>query len=164
MVASSSTVSRVYLLSGELIVPNDAPDDLIRAAGGVVTRFVPGGRVEVACIYRESRGDWTFPKGKIEEGETFEQGALREVFEETGLHCEVVRFIGTTNYTHRKGKSKIVAYYLMRAQHGEFEPNEEVDVLVWLPLEHVRAHLTWDRDQELFDLVLELPEIRALAS
>jgi len=52
----------------------------------------------------------------------------------------------------------------MRAQHGEFEPNEEVDVLVWLPLEQVRAHLTWDRDQELFDLVLELPEIRAQAS
>lgn len=152
------------LVSGELIVPADAPSDLIRAAGGVVTRFVPGGRAEVACIYREARGDWTFPKGKVEEGETFEQGALREVFEETGLHCEVVRFIGTTNYTHRKGKAKIVVYYLMSSQHGEFEPNEEVDVLVWLPLEQVRAHLTWDRDQELFDLVLELPEIRALAS
>jgi len=154
----------VYLLTGELIIPRDAPDDLIRAAGGVVTRFVPGGRVEVACIYREARGDWTFPKGKIGEGETFQQGALREVFEETGLQCEVVRFIGTTNYTHRKGKPKIVAYYLMRMADGEFAPNAEVDVLVWLPLEQVRAHLTWDRDQELFDLVLELPEIRALAS
>jgi 8-oxo-dGTP pyrophosphatase MutT (NUDIX family) len=154
----------VYLLSGELIVPNDAPDDLIRAAGGIVTRFVAGGRVEVACIYREARGDWTFPKGKLEAGETFEQGALREVFEEIGLHCRVVRFVGTTNYTHRKGKPKIVAYYLMTADMGEFQPNDEVDVLVWLPLEQVRSHLTWDRDQELFDMVLQLPEIRALAS
>lgn len=161
---SSSTVSDVYLLSGELSVPKDAPDDLIRAAGGIVTRFVPGGRVEVACIYREARGDWTFPKGKVEEGETFEQGALREVLEETGIHCRVVRFVGTTNYTHRKGKSKIVAYYLMRSEEGEFEPNKEVDVLVWLRLEQVRAHLTWDRDQELFDMVLEMPEIRAQAS
>jgi 8-oxo-dGTP pyrophosphatase MutT (NUDIX family) len=154
----------VYLLTGELIVPKDAPDDLIRAAGGIVTRFVPGGRVEVACIYREARGDWTFPKGKLEAGETFEQGALREVYEEIGLHCRVVRFVGTTNYTHRKGKPKIVAYYLMTADFGTFEPNDEVDELVWLPLEHVRAHLTWDRDQELFDLVLEMPEMRALAS
>ena len=154
----------MYFLSGELIVPNDVPNDLIRAAGGIVTRFVPGGRVEVACIYRESRGDWTFPKGKIEEGETFEQGALREVLEETGIHCRVVRFVGTTNYTHRKGKTKIVAYYLMNSVDGEFAPNEEVDVLVWLPLEQVRTHLTWDRDQELFDLVMEMPEIRALAS
>ena len=53
----SSTVGSVYLLSGELIVPNDAPSDLIRAAGGIVIRFVPGGRCEVACIYREARGD-----------------------------------------------------------------------------------------------------------
>ena len=160
----SSTVGHVYLLSGELIIPKDAPTDLIRAAGGVVTRFVPGGRVEVACIYREARGDWTFPKGKLDASETFEQGALREVLEETGMKCRVVRFIGTTNYTHRKGKPKIVAYYLMHVDEGEFAPNEEVDVLVWLPLEQVRAHLTWDRDQELFDLVLALPEMRALAS
>ena len=154
----------MYLLSGELIIPKDAPDDLIRAAGGVVTRSLPGGRIEVACIYREARGDWTFPKGKLDAGETFEQGALREVLEETGMKCQVVRFIGTTNFTHRKGKPKIVAYYLMSVDYGEFSPNEEVDVLVWLPLEQVRSHLTWDRDQELFDLVLQLPEVRALAS
>jgi len=154
----------VYLLSGELIIPNDAPDDLIRAAGGIVTRFVAGGRVEVACIYREARGDWTFPKGKLEAGETFEQGALREVFEEIGLHCRVVRFVGTTNYTHRKGKPKIVAYYLMEANEVDFTPNEEVDELVWVPLESVRANLTWSRDRELFDEVMKFPELRAEAS
>ena len=154
----------VYLMSGELIIPADAPSDLIRAAGGIVVRFVPGGRVEVACIYREARGDWTFPKGKLDAGETFEQAALREVLEETGMSCEVVRFVGTTNYTHRKGKPKIVAYYLMSVSEGEFTPNEEVDVLVWLPLEQVRAHLTWDRDQELFDLLVTMPEVRARAS
>ena len=154
----------MYLMSGELIIPADAPSDLIRAAGGIVVRFVPGGRVEVACIYREARGDWTFPKGKLDAGETFEQAALREVLEETGMSCEVVRFVGTTNYTHRKGKPKIVAYYLMSVSEGEFTPNEEVDVLVWLPLERVRAHLTWDRDQELFDLLVTMPEVRARAS
>ena len=151
-------------MTGELIIPRDAPNDLIRAAGGVVTRFVLGGRVEVACIFREARGDWTFPKGKLDAGETFEQAALREVFEEIGMRCQVVRFVGTTNYTHRKGKPKIVAYYHMVVDDGEFAPNEEVDELVWVPLEQVRAHLTWDRDQELFDLVVQLPELRAQAS
>jgi 8-oxo-dGTP diphosphatase len=154
----------VYLLSGELIIPKDAPNDLIRAAGGIVHRFVLGGRVEIACIYREARGDWTFPKGKLDAGETFEQAALREVVEETGMFCRVVRFVGTTNYTHRKGKPKIVAYYLMSVNEGEFAPNEEVDELVWLPLEQVRELLTWDRDQELFDLVLQLPDLHAQAS
>jgi len=151
-------------MSGELIIPNDAPVDLIRAAGGIVARFVGSGRVELACIYREARGDWTFPKGKLDAGETFEQAAIREVLEETGMTCRVDRFVGTTNYTHRKGKPKIVAYYLMSMIDGEFTPNDEVDELVWLPLEHVRSHLTWDRDQELFDLLAQLPEIRALAS
>ena len=151
-------------MTGELIIPHDAPIDLIRAAGGIVVRPAGSGRFEVACIFRASRGDWTFPKGKLDAGETFEQAALREVFEETGMTCEVVRFVGTTNYTHRKGRPKIVAYYLMHTAGGEFAPNEEVDELVWLPLEQVRQHLTWDRDQELFDLVMTMPEVRAQAS
>ncbi len=151
-------------MTGELVVPHDAPQDLIRAAGGIVTRFVAGGRVEVACIYREARGDWTFPKGKLDAGETFEQAALREVEEETGMRCRVVRFAGTTSYTHRKGRPKIVAYYLMEVADGDFTPNDEVDELVWLPLEAVRDHLTWDRDRELFDVIVSLPELRAQAS
>ena len=159
-----STVGTVYLMSGELIIPHDAPSDLIRAAGGVVIRRVASGRCEVACIFREARSDWTFPKGKLDKGETFEQAALREVWEETGMYCEVLRFVGTTNYTHRKGKPKIVAYYLMSVANGEFAPNDEVDELVWLPLENVREHLTWERDQELFDLVVNMSEVRALAS
>jgi len=151
-------------MTGELIIPHDAPSDLIRAAGGIVIRPVANGRYEVACIFREARGDWTFPKGKLDPGETFEQAALREVWEETGMHCDVIRFAGTTNYTHRKGKPKIVAYYLMSVGVGEFVPNDEVDELVWLPLENVREHLTWERDQELFDLVATMSEVRAQAS
>ena len=151
-------------MTGELIVPRDAPSDLIRAAGGIIMRVTAAGRTEIACIYRESRGDWTFPKGKLDAGETFEQAALREVLEETAMHCRVVRFIGTTNYTHRKGRPKIVAYYLMVVDGGDFEPNDEVDDLVWLPMERVREHLTWDRDQELFDIAVAMPEIRSLAS
>jgi 8-oxo-dGTP diphosphatase len=154
----------VYLVSGELVVPRDAPDGLIRAAGGVVLRYDHHDRVEIACIYREARGDWTFPKGKLDDGETFEEAAIREVFEETGMHCEIVRFVGATNYTHRKGRPKIVAYYLMTVREGEFAPNDEVDELVWVPLAEVRGNLTWERDQELFDIVTQLPELRARAS
>ena len=151
-------------MAGELVVPQDAPLDLIRAAGGIVIRRDGLGRIEIACIYREARGDWTFPKGKLDRGESFEEAALREVYEETGLHCEIVRFVGTTNYTHRKGRPKIVAYYLMEVAHGEFAPNDEVDELVWLDVASVSNHLTWDRDQELLSIALNMPELRALAS
>jgi 8-oxo-dGTP diphosphatase len=52
----------------------------------------------------------------------------------------------------------------MSPDDGEFVPSEEVDELVWLPLEQVRDHLTWDRDQELFDMTVQLAELRAQAS
>jgi 8-oxo-(d)GTP phosphatase len=105
------------------------------------------------------------PRGpRLDPGENFPQAALREVHEETGLACRIERFVGTTNYTHRKGKPKIVAYYLMAVDQGSFAPTEEVDDLVWLALEHVRDHLTWARDKELFDLALEMPELLARAS
>ena len=135
-------------MTGELIVPNDAPSDLIRAAGGIVSRFVAGGRVEVACIYREARGDWTFPKGKLDEGETFEQGALREVLEETGMRVSVdpLRRARPTTRTAR-ASPRSSPTTSMEVNEGEFAPNEEVDELIWVPLEQVRANLTWDRDQ-----------------
>ena len=152
------TVGGVTLMTGELLVPDDAPTDLIRAAGGVILRRTSQG-LEVACIYRESRKDWTFPKGKLDDDETFEQAALREVVEETGLTCEIVRFIGSTNYTHRKGRPKIVAYYLMTPLRGEFEKNDEVDELRWVSVDDVAPRLTWDRDRELFELLLAGPDL-----
>lgn len=148
------------MIVGQLIVPEDAPVDLIRAAGGVPVRYTSDGNVELACVYREARGDWTFPKGKLAEGESFEECALREVLEETGLVCELGPFIGTTNYVHRKGKPKIVAYFLMWVEGGEFVANDEVDELRWVPVSAVREVLTWERDQELLDLLLLMPELR----
>jgi 8-oxo-dGTP diphosphatase len=151
-------------MNAELIVPSDQPHDLIRAAGGVLFRTSRRGRDKVAVVYREARGDWTFPKGKLDEGESFEEAALREVVEETGITAVIRRFVGSTNYTHRKGRPKIVAYYLMEAVSGEFTPNEEVDELRWVTLDEAFELLTWDRDQELIGLLRLLPEFRATAS
>ena len=151
-------------MNAELIVPRDQPHDLIRAAGGVLFRSSRRGPDKVAVVYREARGDWTFPKGKLDEGESFEEAALREVVEETGITARIQRFIGSTNYTHRKGRPKIVAYYLMDVISGEFAPNEEVDELRWVTLDEAFELLTWDRDQELIELLRLLPEFRATAS
>ena len=54
--------------------------DLIEAAGGVVVRDG-----QVALVHRPRYDDWTLPKGKLDPGESFEEAALREVEEETGL-------------------------------------------------------------------------------
>ena len=60
--------------------------DLIEAAGGVVVRDG-----QVALVHRPRYDDWTLPKGKLDPGESFEEAALREVEEETGLRAHLVR-------------------------------------------------------------------------
>jgi len=130
--------------------------NLQRAAGGIVWRSTKPGRIEVLVVHRPHREDWTFPKGKLEDDETFEQCALREVLEETGLTCRLEEYVGTAEYTHRKGRPKIVAYWLMSVKRGEFAPNDEVDEVVWLSPGKARRLLTYERDREILDLLDEV--------
>jgi 8-oxo-dGTP diphosphatase len=122
---------------------------LVRAAGGVVCRPGPAGRVEVAVIHRPSQDDWTLPKGKLEPGETAEEAALREVWEETGLKVRFVRPLGCTSYVDRRGRDKVVFYWVMWAEGGRFTPTGEVDELRWLTVEEAGELLTYSADRAL---------------
>ena len=121
----------------------------VRAAGGVVWRPTAGGDRVYAVVHRPAYDDWTLPKGKLAAGESEIEGALREVEEETGMSCRVDRPIGTTSYIDRKGRPKVVVYWLMQATGGTFEPSEEIDEARWLPLSDVVALLTYPRDRTL---------------
>ena len=106
-----------------------SPTEIVQAAGGLVVRRHD--RVlEIVLVHRPLHHDWSFPKGKRETGETLELAAVREVREETGMTCRLVRFIGHTEYVDRKGRPKAVAYWVMAAEGGFFTPNEEVDELL----------------------------------
>jgi 8-oxo-dGTP diphosphatase len=120
----------------------DEPE--VRAAGGVVRR---DGRI--AVVHRPRYDDWSLPKGKLDPGETWEQAAVREVREETGLECELGEELSSTSYHDRKGRSKLVRYWLMDVVAGEFTPNDEVDELRWLTPAEAAALLTYPRDVEL---------------
>ena len=83
-------------------------------------------------IHRPRYDDWSLPKGKLHPGEDWEAGALREVREETGFECELREELESATYLDRKGRRKLVRYWLMRPLRGEFEPGDEADELRWL--------------------------------
>jgi 8-oxo-dGTP pyrophosphatase MutT (NUDIX family) len=117
---------------------------LVRAAGGLVVRDG-----DVLLVHRPKYDDWTFPKGKAEDGETDEECALREVREETGLLCELVSDAGTTEYADSKGRPKRVRWWVMQAVGGEFTPTEEVDEVRWAAPADAALLLSYERDLTL---------------
>ena len=119
------------------------------AAGGVVWRPAGDGALEIVLVHRPRYDDWSLPKGKLDPGETFEQAALREVEEETGWRCKLGPHIGKNEYRDRHGRSTRVDWWLMDPIEGEFEPNDEVDEIRWVPVSEVEALLTHADDFEL---------------
>jgi 8-oxo-dGTP diphosphatase len=142
---------------------NAAEDDgIVRAAGGVVLRRGESGVWEVAVVHRPRREDWSLPKGKLDPDESPEAGALREVEEETGLRCRLVRFAGYTEYVDRRGRPKIVAYWVMEViDEGIFSAHAEVDELRWIEIPQALEVLTYGRDQDLVASVNEVASARS---
>lgn len=121
----------------------------VRAAGGVVHRRGADG-LEVVLVHRDRYDDWTFPKGKLDPGETWEQAAVREVFEETGIVPVLGRELPSTAYRDHKGRSKVVRYWTMTvAAEVGFEANAEITARCWVPVERASDVLSYERDRAL---------------
>jgi 8-oxo-dGTP diphosphatase len=119
----------------------------VLAAGGIVER---DGRI--ALVHRPKYDDWSLPKGKLDDGESFEAAALREVLEETGLTCTLGAELEPTRYRDPKGRPKLVRYWRMTPTgDGVFRPSREVDALRWVTPEEARRLLSYDHDRALVD-------------
>ncbi|HEY7730948.1 MAG TPA: NUDIX hydrolase [Gaiellaceae bacterium] len=123
---------------------------VVRAAGGLVVRDGPAG-LEVLVVHRPKYRDWTFPKGKADDGESDEDCAVREVEEETGLVCELEDELPSTSYTGPGGLPKRVRYWRMRPVAGELAFEHEVDGARWATAAEAAELLTYVRDAELLD-------------
>lgn len=127
---------------------------LEHSAGGIVYR-VHGGQIEIAIAYRTYHHDWTLPKGHLEDEETEEQAALREVEEETGLVCEIIAHVGFSTYRFRDRKNKKIIekrvdYFLMKLTRDKGQiQHEEVDKVEWFPYIEAINKLSFKRDQDL---------------
>ncbi|WP_305092018.1 NUDIX hydrolase [Prescottella sp. R16] len=132
----------------------------IFAAGAVVWRKSPANpyEIEIALIHRPRYDDWSFPKGKLDPGETSIAAAVREIREETGLDAQLGRYLSGVTYPipgHRKLKR--VEYWAAEAVSGEFEPNDEVDELRWLAPDLVPDQLSYPMDRTILRRFAHLP-------
>lgn len=140
--------------------------DPLLAAGTVCWRRVAsddGEQILVLLIHRTKQRDVSFPKGKLDPGESMPQAAVRETQEETGLRVTLGVTLGTINYELSGGRQKTVQYWAAEvtgaaALASTFTPNNEVQALEWVPLQAARKRLSYLADRELYDVFLRLAE------
>ena len=123
---------------------------MITAAGAVLWRPGPDGP-EIAVIHRPSKPDWSFPKGKPEDGETPADTARREVLEETGMTPTLGHRLPPRRYLKGWALKRVDYWSATVPDDAEFVPNSEVDRLDWLSIPAARTRLTHNRDRRLLD-------------
>ena len=134
------------------------------SAGAVLVRRLRG-RWMVAAIRPAGRphGLWALPKGRIDDGESGEQTALREVAEETGAHGRSLGKLGDVRYWfHWEGERvfKVVSFFLVLYEGGELGDvdeafRHEIDDVRWLRLDEAQRTLTHKGEREMAERAVE---------
>ena len=132
--------------------PRKVRDDVVRGAGGSCSRGParsPRGRPGASA----RPGRLVTAQGQARPRRVLRDLRAREVLEETGYECRLVSFVGFTEYRDRRGRPKVVGYWVMEVVDGAFAVSHEVDELQWLELDVAARILTYERDRELLAAV-----------
>ncbi len=128
------------------------------SAGGLVIDGIDRPRAEQSAALigrtdRRGRMIWSLPKGHIEQGETAEQTAIREVAEETGIHGHVLAALGSIDYwfvTEGRRVHKTVHHYLLEFSGGELcDEDVEVTEVAWVPVDELPRRLAFADERKL---------------
>lgn len=121
----------------------------VRGAGGVL--FNRKGQV---LLIRDRRGFWVFPKGHLDEGESLEGAAMREVEEETGIRGHVLSELSPTRYTNNRGVAREIHWYLMEGE-GKVQLEPGLNGVGFFPPEEARRILAFSDDLQLLEEALK---------
>lgn len=129
------------------------------SAGGIVFN-----NEDKVLITRHSQNHhWGFPKGWIEQGQTIEEAAIREVREEGGVEAEIIDKVGHTKYTYiweREKVFKVVTYFLMKYISGDPKDHDwEMEDAGWFDVEEALKILSFSRDKSLLKKALEMKNV-----
>src|SRR5690348_8197775 len=132
------------------IVTVESP--VIRAAGGIIQRVTPHGD-EVLIVFRKRHQDWALPKGEVQDGESFQEAALREMEQETGCTCELGNYLGTVSYADH-GTPTVVMFWKMNVVR-ESSPQEgrQTDQAVWIDLPSAIQKLSQSQEKALLSRI-----------
>lgn len=132
------------------IKPNGVREKI--TAGGVITR-VENDQIMIAVIKKERRGGTKFslPKGHVKKGETLEETAEREIYEETGIsNLHLVQFLEATERLNKKKSAwKINHFYLFTTEQINCVPLEDDKVVRWFPIHNLPQMFWYDQDRLL---------------
>jgi 8-oxo-dGTP pyrophosphatase MutT (NUDIX family) len=132
------------------------------SAGGLVVDSARGCAALIGRLDRRGRLLWSLPKGHIEEGETAEMAAVREVEEETGIIATVQAPLGSINYwfvAEDRRVHKTVQHFLLSAVGGELsDADVEVTEVAWVPLGELSSRLAYADERRLVRVAAEILE------
>ena len=132
------------------------------AAGAILWRLEKG-ELKLAIIHRSRYDDWSWPKGKLDKGETIAEAAAREIREETGLRVSLGVYLSEINYMLPNGSKKQVHYWAAKVSDkaladSKFEPSEEVETVDWKTPQQARKLLSYEFDERPLSALLDLFE------
>lgn len=122
-----------------------------------------------AVVFREENGEkkyllirnrrsahWGFPKGHVENGETKEETAIREILEETGLNVEIIpSFSQSSEYTIQGKIEKSVVIFLAKTNETDYRmQEEEIEECGWFSFDEAMKTLNYDNDKRILQEAL----------
>ncbi len=121
-----------------------------KSCGAIIYRKHHG-NIELLLIKNANGGHWSFPKGHVENDETEEQTAIREIMEETNIQVSLDnQFREVITYAPKKDITKDVIYFLAKATTYDYTPQEEeISKIKWVEINNAHTLLSYDNDRQL---------------